>query len=117
MKKILLVDDEPDILELIAEILVERGHEIEVARSGNEAIGKLKSLKFDVVLSDYKMSNGNGMSVLNFVNTLKIRPIFFLLSAQADESRATYLAKGAQFVIDKPFDLDELIEKIEMVFI
>lgn len=110
--RILIVDDERDILELLADEFKIYGHEIDVAISGNEAIEKLKSLSFDVVVSDYKMPHGNGMAILNFVNSLVIKPNFFFLSGQADVSEEECLAKGAKYFFTKPYNLSELVKKI-----
>lgn len=111
-RKILIVDDERDIVEILAEEFINCGHEIDIAFSGNEAIEKLKLLSFDVIISDYRMPNGNGMKLLAFVNSLLVKPNFFFLTAQADASDEVCLANGAKFIFLKPFDLDELIQKI-----
>lgn len=111
--RILIVDDERDILELLADEFKIHGHEIDVAMSGNEAIEKLKLLSFDVIVSDYKMPHGNGMTLLNFVNSLNIKPQFFFVSGQADVSEAECLANGAKYFFSKPFNLNELVKKID----
>lgn len=111
-RKILIVDDERDIVEILAEEFKYFGHEIDTAYSGNEAIEKLKLLSFDVIVSDYRMPNGNGMKLLNFSNSLLVKPIFFFLTGQADASEEECLANGAQFIFFKPFDVNDLIQKI-----
>lgn len=110
--KILIVDDEHDILEILAEEFKFYGHEIEMAVSGNEAIEKLKLSQFDVIVSDYRMPNGNGMTLLNFVNSLVVKPIFFFMTAQADASENDCLDHGATSFFRKPFEMDALIKKI-----
>lgn len=110
--RILIVDDERDILELMADEFKFYGHEIEVAVSGNEAIEKLKLFQFDVIVSDYRMPNGNGMTLLNYVNTLVIKPIFFFFSGQSDASIEECLFNGAKHFFTKPFNLNELIDQI-----
>lgn len=111
--KILIIDDEPEILELISEEFKYNGHTVETADSGNEAVKILTSNSFDVVLSDFRMPRGNGMSVLNFVNTLNPRPRFYFVSGQADESVDECLRKGALVFFHKPFDLEYLVLEIE----
>ncbi len=111
--KILIIDDEPDILELMSQEFRYRGHSVETASSGNEAVEILTRNFFDVVLSDFKMPNGNGITVLNFVNTLHPRPQFYFASGQADMSVDECLKKGALDFFHKPFDLDHLVLKIE----
>lgn len=111
--KILIVDDEMDILELMAEEFTLKGHEVSLAQSGNEAVTILKVKQFDVVVSDFKMPNGNGMMILEFVNSLNPRPVFYFVSGQADISVAECIRAGAREFFSKPFDLDQLVFKVE----
>lgn len=110
---VLIVDDEPDILELMEEEFRYCGYITITAICGNDAIKILDSKKIDIVVSDYKMSNGNGMAVLSHVNTMAKKPIFFFVSGQADVSVEDALRVGARKFFSKPFDLDELIKDIE----
>src|SRR5438445_877222 len=93
--KILIIDDEPDILELLAEEFKLNGHYVSTAMSGNEAIQILQDKHFDIILSDYRMPNGNGMDILKFVTTLIKQPQFFFLSVHSDESVYECLKAGA----------------------
>ena len=112
---VLIVDDEPDILELMDEEFRYCGYKTLTAICGNDAIKLLDSEKIDIVVSDYKMPNGNGMAVLSHVNQMKVRPIFFFVSGQADVSTDDAVKAGAKKFFSKPFDLDELIKEIEVV--
>jgi DNA-binding NtrC family response regulator len=110
---VLIVDDEPDILELMEEEFKYCGYNTITAICGNDAIKILDAGKIDIVVSDYKMPNGNGMAVLSHVNKMSVRPIFFFVSGQADVSVEDALRAGAKKFFSKPFDLDELIKDIE----
>lgn len=110
---VLIVDDEPDILELMEEEFKYCGYTTLTAVCGNDAIKVLGAQKVDIVVSDYKMPNGNGMAVLNFVSAMNNRPIFFFVSGQADVSVEDAIRAGARKFFSKPFDLDELIKEIE----
>jgi DNA-binding NtrC family response regulator len=110
---VLIVDDEPDILELMEEEFTYCGYTTLTAVCGNDAIKILDSKKVDIVVSDYKMPNGNGMSVLSHVNKMAVKPHFFFVSGQADVSVEDALKAGARKFFSKPFDLDELIKEIE----
>ena len=110
---VLIVDDEPDILELMEEEFLYCGYNTLTAICGKDAIRILENTKVDIIVSDYKMPNGNGMSVLSFVNTMDQPPIFFFVSGQADVSIEDALRAGAKKFFSKPFDLDELIKEIE----
>ncbi|MDO9181986.1 MAG: response regulator, partial [Bacteriovorax sp.] len=110
---VLIVDDEPDILELMDEEFQYCGYTTVTAICGNDAIKVLDSSKIVIVVSDYKMPNGNGMAVLSHVSKMSVRPVFFFVSGQADVSVEDALRAGAKKFFSKPFDLDELIKEIE----
>ena len=112
---VLIVDDEPDILELMEEEFNYYGYQTMTADCGVNAIEKIRANHFDIIVSDYKMPNGNGMAVLDEVNSMDFnsRPDFFFVSGQADISIQDALDAGAKKFFSKPFDLDDLIKEIE----
>ena len=111
---VLIVDDEPDILELMEEEFAFCGYQTKIAFCGNDAIKLLSSEKIDIIVSDYKMPNGNGMAVLSHVKAMtRKHPTFFFVSGQADVSTEDALRAGAKKFFSKPFDLDDLIKEIE----
>lgn len=115
--KILIVDDEVDIVELLAEEFEEDGHEVFQASSGNKAISILENNQdIKVVLSDYRMPDGNGLDLLNFVNTIeeKNRPGFFFLSGFSDLSVDELISAGALAFFTKPFNVPKLMESIAL---
>ena len=114
--KILIVDDEPDILDIIAEEFSCHGHDVFISTSGNKAIELLKKEKFDFVVSDFKMPNGNGLDILKFVNMMDEKPIFFFVSGQSDLSIENCIKLGARQFFSKPFDCDELVFEVEKEF-
>ncbi len=109
---VLIVDDEPDILELMEEEFRYCGYQTLTAICGNDAIKILNSHVVNIVVSDYKMPNGNGMDVLSHVNTMDKKPLFFFVTGQAEVSTEDALRAGARKFFSKPFDLDELIKQI-----
>ncbi len=110
---VLIVDDEPDIIELMEEEFRYFGYDTLTAICGNDAIKILESNTVQVVVSDYKMPNGNGMFLLSYVNKLINPPVFFFVSGQADVSMDEAMKAGAKKFFSKPFDLEELIMSIE----
>lgn len=110
---VLVVDDETDILELIEDEFKYQGYDTLSATCGNDAISILKQNHVDVVVSDYKMPNGNGMTVLTHVNHMTKKPYFFFVSGQADVTSDAAVKAGATKFFAKPFDLEELIKEIE----
>lgn len=114
--KILIIEDEAGVLEIISEGFRAQGHRVITASSGFAAIEMLKKEKLDIVLSDLNMPNGNGMDVLNFVKTLKPNPTFFFLTGQSEYTAAECLAAGARNYFPKPFDIKKVISQIENEF-
>jgi len=93
---VLIVDDEPDILELMEEEFKYCGYSTLTAICGNDAVKILNEKPVDIVVSDYKMPNGNGMTVLSNVNKMDKKPHFFFVSGQADVSVEDALSAGAR---------------------
>lgn len=115
--RILIVDDEAELLRLLAEEFSSKGHKVITASSGNEAITTIQSKKPEVILCDYKMPNGTGMDVLNFVKTLgKEKPSFFFISGQSDLSPEECIASGARNFFPKPFSMEAVVKQVENEF-
>lgn len=115
-KRILVIDDEPDIVELLADELRFEGFSARECYSGNSAIEILSSNeRFDIAISDYKMPNGNGRVVLDYIKSMDkmIRPIFYFVSGQADISHEEALKEGVKRFFYKPFDIDDLIRTLK----
>lgn len=111
--RILIVDDDKDILKFTSEGFESQGHHVNVASSGNEAIEILKENAFDVIVSDLKMPNGDGLSLLSYVNTLNPLPAFFFASGEGGLIVDKCIEAGAIGFFSKPFDLHILISEIE----
>lgn len=112
---VLIVDDEVDILELVEDEFKYQGYDTLTAGCGNDAIAILKEKPVDVIVSDFKMPNGNGMSILSHVSQMTKKPFFFFISGQADVSNDAAILAGATKFFSKPFDLEELIKEIEQI--
>ena len=110
---ILIVDDEVDLCELVAEFFEDAGFKVQKAYSGNQAITLLQSTSFDIVLSDIKMPNGNGIDLLKYIkNNAGNKSIVIMTTGFADISEAEVVALGAKCIIRKPLDPTELIQSI-----
>jgi DNA-binding NtrC family response regulator len=109
---VLLIDDEPDILELMEDEFKEAGFKTYSCKSGNEGIEILKNHPINVVVSDYKMSNGTGLVVLEYVRKMVTAPTFYFASGQSDISVEETLKAGARRFFLKPYDFDQLVKVI-----
>ena len=119
MKKILVVDDEEDILNFLELVLRERGYEVATASSGYEALTRTQMEKPDLVLLDIMMPQMDGWEVLKLLRvdeaTAKI-PVAMLSARTEAKDRVQGLQEGAVDYICKPFSLQELLGKIETIF-
>ena len=111
--KILLVDDDVSILEILSDLMPIFGYDYDTARSGEEAVEKLKHNSFHIVLTDMMMPNMDGMELLKYVNTHY--PNIKVMVVTGYDRSFTYtdvIRAGASDFISKPFNTDELEAKI-----
>jgi CheY-like chemotaxis protein len=108
--KILVVDDEPALVSMLARLLSSDGHEVTTATSGEEALSILAGTPIDVVISDLGMGAGmNGWELAAAVQTLPGRPHFILATgwgAEIDHEEAA--GRGVRAVVSKPYRLPDL---------
>lgn len=111
MDKILLVDDEPDILTFIEDSLVMEGYEVRSALSGKEALKKLDS-SVDLIILDVMLPDMDGFKVCEKMRESYACPILFLSADNSERSRIEGLLIGGDDYISKPFSLKELKARI-----
>jgi DNA-binding NtrC family response regulator len=115
--KVLLVDDEPDIIEVIQDRLEAYGFTVITAGTGLEALKKLSVEKFDGVFLDVKMPEMGGIEVLEEIRKRDKRiPVIIITSSSSQEAAIDAVARGASEFILKPFEWEELKTKIQRVF-
>jgi CheY-like chemotaxis protein len=115
--KVLLVDDEPDILEVIQDRLEAYGFHVVTAGNGREALAKLAAEKFDGVFMDVKMPEMGGIEALKEIRkTDQQIPVIIITSSATREAAMATIAQGANEYILKPFEWLELKAKIEKVY-
>jgi DNA-binding response OmpR family regulator len=111
--RILIVDDEPDILLMLRMSLEDEGHEVVMAADGEMALARMEEHKPDLVLLDVMMPVLDGWGVLERKRSRGDDTAVIMLSAkseQADVDRA--LGLGALDYVMKPFDLDRLVARV-----
>jgi two-component system response regulator (stage 0 sporulation protein F) len=110
---ILVVDDEELLREAIAYEFQRKGFCVLEATSGNKAIEILKDRSVDVVVSDVRMPDGDGIRLLDYINTIQDKPpALMLLTGFADISTEDALKRGAFSVMSKPFDRKSLVNEV-----
>jgi DNA-binding response OmpR family regulator len=118
-KKILVVDDEDDILNFLELVLGEKGFDVITASGGQEALTRAQLEHPDLVLLDIMMPQMDGWEVLKLLRvdeeTAEI-PVAMLSARTEARDRVQGLQEGAIDYICKPFSLQELLGKIEAIF-
>jgi DNA-binding NtrC family response regulator len=113
-QKVLLVDDEKDFLDIIAERILARGMDVSTATSAEDALNMVEEESFDVVIMDFMMPALDGFKALKMMKAKRPEMQIILLTGNVpDEKRMEAKALGALDVIEKPPDLKDLIRKIK----
>ncbi len=117
--KILIADDEPDILEIIEFNLQASGYEVVTAKNGNEALEKAKEFLPDLIILDIMMPGKNGIEVCNLLRMMpafKETLIVFLTALSDEPTEIKGLESGADDYLTKPISPKILISKIQALF-
>jgi len=116
MKKILLVDDEPNIIIALEYTLRKNNYDIFIARDGREAIVLSEKLQPDLIILDIMMPNVDGYEVLDYLRqheALKDKTQTIIISAKQKESDVQKaLSLGAKEYIKKPFSMKKLLSTV-----
>jgi CheY-like chemotaxis protein len=112
-KTILCCDDEVEICKLLSEEIESAGYHTICCYSGNQAIRILSNHKIDLVLSDMKMPDGDGLTLLQHIREKDSKlPAVFIVTAYTHVSEEILLKAGAQAIFHKPIDMERLIEAV-----
>jgi two-component system OmpR family response regulator len=114
--RLLVVDDEPDIVELLSASLRFAGFDVGTASSGQEALALAATFRPDLVILDVMMPGLDGFSVLSRLRGEGHQvPVLFLTARDATEDKVRGLTTGADDYVTKPFSLSEVIARIGAV--
>lgn len=115
-KKLLLVDDEPELLQMVTSILSDEGfRNIVTAVSAKEGISAFQNEKPDLAILDVMLPDGNGFSLMRQIRTFSDVPVIFLTAKDEAADRLSGLGLGADDYIAKPFLPQELLFRIYAV--
>ncbi|MFA6770774.1 MAG: sigma-54 dependent transcriptional regulator [Bacteroidales bacterium] len=110
MMKLLIIDDEKSIRNTLKEILEFEGHKVEVAADGVEGFEKATSENYDVIFSDIKMPNMDGMELLDKLGESNVDSSVIMISGHGSiDSAVECIKKGAFDFIQKPLDLNRIL--------
>ena len=114
MPKVLIVDDEEDILWGLSEELTRDGIDVDTASNGQEAFEKIKDTDYDFLITDIRMPGMSGSELL--LKSKNLRPdlkVIVMTAYGSDELRQEVLSHGAISYLEKPFDFEQLLELIK----
>ena len=115
-KRILVVDDEVDLVETVRFSLELEGYDVLVAYNGEEALNQARKENPDLILLDLMLPKLDGYKVcrlLKFDERYKHIPILMLTAKIQEKDKATGMETGANEYITKPFEMDELMKKVK----
>lgn len=112
-KKILIIEDDPAINEMVAGYLSKDGFGIETAFNGEEGLKRFSDEEFDLILLDIMMPKLDGLEVMRIIREKSVTPILIMSAKDSDVDKAVGLGMGADDYISKPFSMIELSARIK----
>ena len=111
--RVLVVEDDPDVLRAVAMFLREEGYYVDTADNGDDALHKGTSWEYDVIILDVMLPRRDGWSVLSELRRMKkSTPVLMLTARDAVKDRVRGLDTGADDYLIKPFELSELVARV-----
>ncbi len=114
MIKILIVDDEKPICDLIDMNLTAAGYQCKAVQDGLEAIDLIERENFDLILLDVMLPGADGYDIMEYIRPLKV-PVIFITAKHEVKDRVKGLRLGAEDYLVKPFEVVELVARVEVV--
>jgi two-component system, OmpR family, response regulator len=110
--RILVIEDEPRLLQSLARALREEGYAVDTADAGDDGLYKAESYDYDAIVLDIMLPRLDGWSVLEKLRQQKQTPVLLLTARDATRDRVRGLDTGADDYLVKPFDLPELLARL-----
>lgn len=115
MPRILAVDDELNILELVKLYLGREGYQVETASSGGDAISKMNTVNPDIIILDLMLPDIDGFEVCRRIRSKSRVPILMLTARKEDIDKVVGLEMGADDYLTKPFNPRELVARVKAI--
>ncbi len=113
--RILVVEDEIDLQESLAQALREDGYAVDTADNGEDGLYKAKVWEYDVIVLDWMLPKVNGLELLRQLRKVKKTPVLLLTARDAVSDRVAGLDEGADDYLIKPFNLSELLARVRSI--
>ena len=112
---VLVVDDEPAIVEIVRDYLTDAGYRVSTARSGDEALHQIRSIRPDLIVLDLGLPGLDGLDVTRTIRRTSAVPIIILTARSDEADRVVGLELGADDYLVKPFSPRELLARVRAV--
>ena len=110
--RILIVEDEPDLLAGLAQALREEGYAVDTASDGEDGAFKAGNYEYDAIILDVMLPSMDGWEILGRLRKMKKTPVLMLTARDQSRDRVRGLDTGADDYVVKPFDLPELFARL-----
>src|SRR6516162_1347657 len=111
--RVLIIDDDPDMCNLLTRFLQRKGFDTESANSGHKGIAKFKETQYDIVLCDFRLGDREGNEVLKEIMAINPHTIVIIITGYSDIKTAVDVIKAGAFdYITKPLIPDEVLAVI-----
>lgn len=110
---VLVVEDDADINGLLCNILSRKGYNVKAAYSGTEAKIYIENYDYDIILLDLMLPGINGENLIAEIRKIKVMPIIVISAKTSQKDKINVLKIGADDFISKPFDINEVIARVE----
>ena len=110
--KILVIEDEGAIRNLISTALQTNGYKYEVASNGSSALSLLSTHQYDMVLVDLGLPDIDGVEIIRKYRTFSTTPIIVISARSNDDDKINALDEGADDYLTKPFNVEELLARV-----
>ena len=111
--KIFIVEDDKEINDLLAEYLISKGYEVRSLYDGRKVVETMEQEKADMVLLDIMLPYKSGDSILEEIRKTSMLPVIILSAKDTTQNKVDLLRLGADDYITKPFDMEEVLARIE----
>ena len=114
--KLLLIEDDKKIVSFLQRGLIEDGFKIDIAKNAEDGEYLAIQNNYDVIILDWMLPDGDGLEILQKIRKEKATPIIMLTAKDKLKDKLSGLRNGADDYITKPFEYDELVARIEVLY-
>lgn len=112
--RVLIVDDEPSIIDALRPVLVSLGHDVLEAADGKQALDLVRASALDLVLLDLGLPDADGIELIPAIKKIAQSAIIVISARHLEKDKVRALDEGADDYVDKPFSLGELLARIRV---